>query len=161
MQCLSSLKIGAGRGGARGQPGASPGGGAPGLVQVHAHALELGRRVEEMGRDRSPCCTDVVPPLSVPMMDPAFSAVTLWNSAPLGSTCTRGPSQHNRMQPTPRTSTSSVNPASWTAFSRLVFTASELAEVQPAAMQTRRVTGLREAIDHRRDGLVLLFVRGW
>src|SRR3974390_3088783 len=47
------------------------------------------------------------------------------------------------MQPTPRTATSSAKPASFTACSRLFLTASELDDMQPAAMQQRMTVFLR------------------
>src|ERR1039457_3809582 len=49
------------------------------------------------------------------------------------------------MQPTPRTSTSSLKPASLTACSRFFLTASELDDMQPAAMQQRMTVFLRAA----------------
>src|ERR1700690_3346085 len=58
---------------------------------------------------------------------------------------TSGPSQQSFMQPTPRTSTSSVSPASLTACSRFFLTASELEDMQPAAIQQRMTVFLRAA----------------
>src|ERR1039457_1052344 len=49
------------------------------------------------------------------------------------------------MQPTPRTSTSSLKPASLTACSRFFLTVSDLDDMQPAAMQQRMTVFLRVA----------------
>src|SRR5271165_2440482 len=77
--------------------------------------------------------------------DGAPSGVTFSYRTPLGSTATRGPWQHSRMHPTPRTSTRSPSPASFTALSRPALTASAREDMQPAAVQQRMTVFLREA----------------
>src|SRR5216684_6789697 len=113
---------------------------------------------EKNGALGSPCCTLVVPPLTVATKETASAGVTFWNSGPeprdwtstvapsgLESTWTNGPWQQSFMHPTPRTSTSSSSPASRTAFTRASFTPLELDDMHPAARQQWMVCFLAAA----------------
>src|SRR5215831_1012377 len=79
-------------------------------------------------------------------MEGAFSGVTCSYSRPSGSTPTNGPCPHNPMHPTRPTSTRSVMPLSFTAFSSAVLISADREERQPAAMQHLTRIGLRAAL---------------